>query len=110
MIGNVNLEPVTSSMSLIHALWESALLADNPINFTSRLANSGSSLAKAPNSVVQTGVKSSGCENNTAHESPKYSWNEIGPLEVSAVKSGAVDPKRKVEDIVDGVIDKISMK
>lgn len=28
------------------------------------------------------------------------SWKEIGPLEVSAWKSGAVDPKRKVVDIV----------
>lgn len=83
-------------MSLIQALCESVLLADNPINLTFLLVNSGSNLANAPNSVVQTGVKSSGWENKIAHESPMYSWNEIFPLDVSASKSGAVDPNLNV--------------
>ena len=43
-----------------------------------------------PSSVVQTGVKSFGCENSTAHESPIQSWKLIGPSVVSAWKSGAV--------------------
>ena len=41
---------------------------------------------------MQTGVKSFGCENSTAHESPIQSWNLIGPSVVSASKSGAVSP------------------
>lgn len=34
------------------------MFADRPISLVPRLVNSGSSLANAPNSVVQTGVKS----------------------------------------------------
>jgi hypothetical protein len=41
---------------------------------------------------VQTGVKSFGCENSTAHESPIQSWKPMGPSAVSAWKSGAVAP------------------
>ena len=44
---------------------------------------------------MQTGVKSFGCENSTAHESPIQSWNRIGPSVVSASKSGAVSPSCK---------------
>src|SRR5262249_7387489 len=43
-------------------------------------------------SVVQTGVKSLGCEKSTAHESPIQSWNWMVPSVVSAWKSGAVAP------------------
>src|SRR5690349_15373021 len=42
-----------------------------------------------PSSVVQTGVKSLGCENRQAQESPIHSWNLIVPCVVLAVKSGA---------------------
>src|ERR1700745_4232392 len=45
-----------------------------------------------PSSVVQTGVKSFGCENKTAQELPIQSWNRIRPSLVSASKSGAVSP------------------
>src|SRR6202007_2568139 len=45
-------------------------------------------------SVVHTGVKSFGCENRTAHESPIQSWKLIRPSVVSASKSGASAPKR----------------
>ena len=38
---------------------------------------------------MQTGVKSFGCENSTAHESPIQSWKRIRPSVVSASKSGA---------------------
>ena len=41
---------------------------------------------------MQTGVKSRGCENSTAHESPIQSWKRILPSVVSASKSGAVSP------------------
>ena len=41
---------------------------------------------------MHTGVKSLGCENSTAHESPIQSWKLIGPSVVSAWKSGAVSP------------------
>ena len=47
-----------------------------------------------PNSVVHTGVKSAGCEKNTHHESPMNSWKLIGPMLVSAVKSGTLSPMR----------------
>jgi len=43
-----------------------------------------------PSSVVQTGVKSFGCEKSTAQESPIQSWKRIRPWVVSASKSGAV--------------------
>ena len=38
-----------------------------------------------PSSVVQTGVKSFGCEKRIAHEVPIHSWNLMGPCVVSAV-------------------------
>src|SRR6185437_9950739 len=60
--------------------------------FTFRRSNSGFIFAMYPSSVVQTGVKSFGCENKTAHESPIQSWNRIRPSLVSASKSGAVSP------------------
>ena len=46
---------------------------------TPRRSNSGLMLAMYPSSVVQTGVKSFGCEKSTAHESPIHSWKRIGP-------------------------------
>ena len=42
---------------------------DRPSSFTPRLSNSGLSLATAPSSVVQTGVKSLGCENSSTQSS-----------------------------------------
>src|SRR5215470_7717802 len=43
-----------------------------------------------PSSVVQTGVKSLGCENSTAQLLPIQLWKRIFPSVVSASKSGAV--------------------
>src|SRR5437870_6519744 len=60
--------------------------------FTPRRSNSGLIFAMYPSSVVQTGVKSFGCENKTAHESPIQSWKRIFPWVVCASKSGAVSP------------------
>src|SRR5487761_1155976 len=53
-----------------------------------------------PSSVVQTGVKSLGCENRTAHESPIQSWKAILPWVVFASKSGAVLPIDRVTVIL----------
>src|SRR4051794_7444042 len=60
--------------------------------FTFLLSNCGFILAMYPSSVVHTGVKSFGCENRTAHESPIQSWKRIWPSVVCASKSGAVSP------------------
>ena len=57
-------------MSLLHLPCESSGSTLRPITFTLRLSNSGLSLATVPSSVVQTGVKSFGCENSTAQLSP----------------------------------------
>src|SRR6266568_7381151 len=65
---------------------------ESPISLTPRLSNSGFNLASAPSSVVQTGVKSFGCENNRAQLLPIQSWNLILPSVVSASKSGATAP------------------
>jgi hypothetical protein len=46
--------------------------------------------------VVQTGVKSFGCENRIAHPSPSHSWKLIVPSVVAAVKSGALSLIRNV--------------
>ncbi len=62
------------------------------MTFTPRRSNSGLIFAMYPSSVVQTGVKSFGCEKSTAHESPIQSWKLIRPSVVSASKSGAVSP------------------
>ena len=54
-------------MSLIQLLWDSTGSQDRAIHFTLRLVNSGMSEATVPSSVVQTGVKSAGCENRIPH-------------------------------------------
>src|SRR5919106_2409802 len=54
-----------------------------------RLSNSGFSPAMYPSSVVQTGVKSLGCEKRIAQPSPIHSWKLMVPWVVSAVKFGA---------------------
>src|SRR5262250_3320953 len=54
-----------------------------------RLSNSGFRPAMYPSSVVQTGVKSFGCENRIAQPLPIQSWKLIFPWVVSAVKLGA---------------------
>lgn len=51
-------EPMISSISLAHWECESILSAERPRSLTLRLRNSGTSLAKAPSSVVQLGMVS----------------------------------------------------
>src|SRR5260221_5309285 len=77
-------------MSFSHSLWLSTGSTLNPMTLQFRFLNSGSSFAIYPNSVVQTGVKSLGCEKRIAHPSPIQSWNVMDPLVVGAVKFGAV--------------------
>src|ERR1700761_6190391 len=79
-------------MSSDHLACLSVGSTESPISLTPRLSNSGFSRASAPSSVVQTGVKSFGCENSIAQESPIQSWNRILPSVVSASKSGATAP------------------
>src|SRR3984957_16549541 len=84
--------PATAAMSRDHFAWLSTESTLRPTIFTSRLSNSGFMRAMVPSSVVQTGVKSLGCENSTHHEPPSHSWKRIAPAVVSARKSGAVSP------------------
>ena len=70
IIGKFTAVPWVSSMSLSHSRWLSTGSTDRPITLTPRLSNSGFSRATAPSSVVQTGVKSLGCEKRMAHPSP----------------------------------------
>src|ERR1700681_1474803 len=79
-------------MSSDHFAWLVTGSTESPISLTPRLSNSGFSLASAPSSVVQTGVKSFGCENSIAQELPIQSRNLIFPSVVSASKSGATAP------------------
>src|SRR6516162_8587082 len=83
-------------MSAAHRSWSPVESTDRPMIFTPRRSNSGLILAMYPSSVVHTGVKSFGCENSTAHESPAQSWKRIHPSVVSASKSGAVSPSCRV--------------
>src|SRR3954453_15602980 len=85
-------------MSLTQPSCRSTGSTERPITFTLRLSNSGLIFAMYPSSVVQTGVKSLGWENSTAHESPIQSWNLIGPSVVCASKSGAVSPMARPMD------------
>ena len=86
--------PWVSSMSLSQERCDSTESTDRPMSLVLRLSNSDLALEKAPSSVVHTGVKSLGWENRIPHESPSHSWKLIVPSVVSAVKSGAMSPKR----------------
>src|SRR5918997_6764315 len=79
-------------MSSAHLEWSPTASTERPMILTFLRSNSGLIFAMYPSSVVHTGVKSRGCENRTAHESPIHSWKRIGPSVVSASKSGAVSP------------------
>src|SRR3982074_2461687 len=82
-------------MSFAQRLWSSTGSADRPMIFVLRLSKSDFIRAMAPSSVVQTGVKSFGWENSTAHLSPIHLWKSIGPSVVWAVKLGASSPIRR---------------
>src|SRR3954468_10318029 len=82
-------------MSDAHLLWLDTGSTLRPTTLAPRRSNSFSRAATAPSSVVQTGVKSLGCEKSTAQPSPIHSWNLIVPCVVSAVKSGATSLMRR---------------
>ena len=50
-----------------HAMWLKVLSIESPISSQLSFWNSLAMLAKVMNSVVQTGVKSAGCENRITH-------------------------------------------
>jgi hypothetical protein len=68
------------------------LSMDNPSNLQLSFSNSGCMEAKIMNSVVQTGVKSAGCEKKTTHLPLKSSGKLMGPWVVSALNDGAFSP------------------
>src|SRR4051812_21324737 len=83
-------------MSPSQRLWLSTGSTDKPISLAWRLVNSGSMRAMYPSSVVQTGVKSFGCENRIAQLSPIHWWKSIFPCVVLAVKFGAMSLMRSI--------------
>src|SRR5271156_2624921 len=87
-------------MSPAQAPWDSTESTERPMSLALRLSNSGLALAKAPSSVVQTGVKSLGWENRMPQLSPSHSWKLTFPSVVSAVKSGAVSPSRMAIGVI----------
>ena len=96
--------PVTSLMSWAQPSWLSEVSTEMPMTFTLRLSHSSLRAATRPSSVVQTGVKSLGCENSTAQLSPFHSWKLTVPSVVSAVKSGASSPRRRVAMVMSFVV------
>src|SRR4051794_2042727 len=83
-------------MSFDHFLWSSTGSAERPMILTLRRSNSAFIFAMVPSSVVQTGVKSFGCEKSTTHLSPIHSWKSMRPSVVSIWKFGAVSPIRRL--------------
>src|SRR5207244_7372644 len=79
-------------MSRAQRSWSLVVSTEMAMIFTPLRSNSDFALAMKPSSVVHTGVKSFGCENKTAHESPIQSWKRMRPSVVCASKSGAVSP------------------
>src|ERR1700686_4235649 len=83
-------------MSAAHLPWLLTGSTLSPTILQLRFSNSGCKPAMYPSSVVQTGVKSLGCENKMAQPSPIHSWKLIVPCEVSAVKFGASSFMRNI--------------
>ena len=96
MIGKLGAWPCVALMSAAQPLCESTGSIERPIGLTFRRSNSGLRRATYPSSVVQTGVKSRGCEKRMAQASPIHAWKLIRPSVVSAVKSGAVSPSLRL--------------
>ena len=71
---------VASAMSPTHRSSASRPSRPQPEDFASRLSNSLFGDETSPSSVVQTGVKSFGCENGMPHPSPSHSWNWMRAL------------------------------
>ena len=93
--GNSTFAFWVSFTSFIHSLCDSIgvrsgfvpTLTTNVLAFL--LSNSPLRFATRPISVVQTGVKSAGCDIKTPQLSPNQLWKSISPSVVLAVKFGA---------------------
>src|ERR1700752_1660285 len=94
MTGKFIVQDWVSLMSLIQPLCEASGSTLTAITLTFRFSNSALIFATVPSSVVQTGVKSAGCENKTPHELPSQLWKSIDPSVVIAVKFGDMSPNR----------------
>lgn len=64
-------------MSSIHFKCDSTESIERAIGLTFRFSNSGYNWATRDNSVVQTGVKSAGCENKMPHLRRKYGTSPL---------------------------------
>src|SRR5471030_2563707 len=89
-------------MSAIHLMCCSTGSTDSAMTLTLRFLNSPPSLAVMPSSVVQTGVKSAGCEYSTPQLSPSHWWKWMGPSLDCCSKSGAMSPRRSVMAVLLG--------
>lgn len=67
----------------------------SPTILTPLLSNSPFIFAKAPSSVVQTGVKSAGCEKRIAQLPSMNLWKSMSPCVVLHWKFGAEEPRRR---------------
>lgn len=67
MIGKRILTPNFSAIFRVHAMCEKRLSIDRPSSSQFLVFNSAATPAKPMNSVVQTGVKSDGCEKSTSY-------------------------------------------
>src|SRR5438445_3013399 len=98
IMGKFTVQCCVSLMSLVHPLCDSSGSTLIAITLTPRFSNSPLTRAIYPSSVVQTGVKSLGCENRMPQPLPSHSWKVILPSVVSAVKFGASSPNRSAID------------
>src|SRR4051812_8141643 len=88
-------------MLRVHARCENTLSIESPMSWVSSRSKSGARRANSESSVVQTGVKSAGCEKRTTHF-PLKSPSLIGPRVELAEKSGAGSFRRGSEGAVAG--------
>ena len=77
--------PRRSRIDSSHARWLWIESIESPISLTLRASNSPFRRASSESSVVQTGVKSAGCEKSRIHLPPCHSDNVRGPWVVVAV-------------------------
>mmetsp|Transcript_87417 Transcript_87417/g.138034 ORF Transcript_87417/g.138034 Transcript_87417/m.138034 type:complete len:224 (-) Transcript_87417:504-1175(-) len=89
-------QPHRAKTSLLHSRWESTSSQERPINLQPSVATVAASLWQAPSSVVQTGVKSLGCEKNIVHGLSGVPFNQScnlkSPAVVFTLKFGIVAP------------------
>ena len=84
-----------ATTSLSQVLCESTGSTDSVATLTLRCVNHSYLSASRPISVVQTGVKSAGCEKSTHQPSPIHSWKDgQSPCVVLQEKSGTMLPRR----------------